>query len=115
MTAIVSATSEMVREFYGNDIAKSARMLAAIEDGRVIGILGMFPQGSRNVIFMDLTARLRAQPRVIFRAWTMVLRWIEQSRMPVHTMCDETIEAAERFLVHFGFRRVYQGVFVWTG
>ena len=113
MIRIVPATAEMVRVYRGEDMPRSARVLAAVDDDRVLGIGGIYPDTARQVAFMDISDELRAHPRVLIRASRLVMQWVRDAKMPTHALCDEEIKRAAEFLEYLGFRRLYRGVFAW--
>lgn len=112
--AIVPATPELVRKFYGSDLRRSGKAIAAVEGDRVLGILGVYPEPGRQVVFMDLTEELKRHPRVLVKGSKTFMRWAREARMPTHALCDDTIEAAARFLEHYGFRHIHKGVYAWA-
>ena len=112
MIAIVPGTAEHVR-MMGNELPRSARVLAAVDGERVLGIAGLYPDGCRRVAFMHITDELRRHPRVLVRAGRQFIGWMKASASPVHALCDEEITSAARYLEHLGFRRLYKGVFAW--
>lgn len=113
MIKVVPATYDMVRSFYGHGLAHSMRALAAVRGEEVLGVVGVYPEHGRQVIFMDVKDELRSHPMAFARGSKVVMRWLRESRMPTHAMCDETIEAAERFLERLGFRRIHKQLFEW--
>ncbi len=112
MIEIVPATPEIVRSF-GMDTMRSARMLAVIDTGLVLGIAGLYPDGNRQVAFMELSSELKRHPRAIVRAGRIFMKWVRESRLPVHALCDEEIAHAASHLEHWGFRRIYKGIYAW--
>lgn len=114
MIELVPATGEMLRVFYPDGLRQSVRALAAVRDGEVLGIVGVYPADGRQAVFMEVKDELRKHPRVFIRGARIVMQWIRNARMPTHAMCDQSIEAAERFLVHYGFRHLHKGLYEWA-
>lgn len=91
----------------------SARVVSVVEGDRVLGIAGVYPDGNRQVVFSTISEELKQHPKIVIKAARMVMKWIKESKMPTHALCDEEIPKAEEFLMHWGFRRIHKGVFSW--
>lgn len=113
MTEIVTATAEILERFYGDAPARTVRAIAAVRDDRVIGVAGVYADGSRLVMFSQLTDELRRDRRSIVRGIRRLTELARARRMPVHAVADAAIEGSERLLEHIGFQRVSPEVFVW--
>lgn len=115
MIEIKTATPELIRQYYGHDLPHSMRSLVAVRDEEVIGVIGLYPENGQQVVFMDLNDELRKHPRALIKGGAIFMRWVRAAKMPTCARCDDTIPAAKRFLEHFGFKHLNNGVFVWTG
>lgn len=113
MIRIVPATQEMFRKFTGRELERSAYLIAAVDGEKILGVCGMRPEVElgRNIVWMDISDELRKNPRALIHAGRMIMAKIHRSKMPTHVVCDESIAAAQIFLEHWGFRRLYKGVF----
>ena len=110
---IVDATSAHLAAFYGGAPAVTCRAWAVLDGEQVLGVCGYFKHGIGNMVFTEMKPELRRHPRVMVSAGWRVLRHLAQLGKPVYAKCDQRIEAAERFLQHFGFARQPNGVFTW--
>ena len=109
---IVDATAAHLRAFYP-DQPKTCRAWSVVDGERLVGICGFFREGAGNVIFTDISAELRRHPRQIMRAARLVLIEVKRKRLPVFAICDASVEASDRFLRHFGFSPLQNGIFQW--
>ena len=55
MTVIVHATAELLKRFYGESPKRTQKAVAAVKDGKVIGVAGVYVDDERQVMFADLT------------------------------------------------------------
>lgn len=109
---IVPATKEMLATI--GEVRPSVKALAVVEDGKVLGIVGVYPD--RNGVqwmFMSLTEEIKQKPRSIIEGWKKARQWIDSTTMPTRAFCDDSIQSAEQFLLHFGFVELEGRVFEW--
>lgn len=109
---IVDATAAHLRTFYPAQ-PKTCRAWAVLDGELVIGICGFYRGSAGNMIFTDISSELRRHPRQIVAAALLVLGELKRRRLPVFAVCDFSVEASQRFLRHFGFSPVQNGVFQW--
>ena len=113
---IIPATEEMMRQLYP-EITTSVKAIVAEENGKVFGVVGVCPdkQSGQQWMFMSLTEEIKKRPRILIQAWRKVSVWVKNSPLPTRALCDESIEAADRYLLHFGFKPLTNGVYEWVG
>ena len=114
MINLEPATHETMLAIFG-EVKQSSRAIVAIQDGEIIGGVGVRidKYSGQQWMFMKLTDELIKNPKVIIRAWKIVKKWIELSPLPTRVFCDTSVENAEVFLLHFGFKELDKGVFEW--
>lgn len=96
-----------------NKLSRSARVISIVDGEKVLGFAGLYPDKSRQIAFMEISDELRNHPRLIVKASRIFMRWVRESKLPTHALCDEEIKRAAEFLEHFGFKRIYKEVFSW--
>lgn len=111
---IVPATREMIAEHYGDVPGRTMRAIAAVKDGRVIGVAGACLLPAGQMVFGEFTDELKAHPRAMLKGWKVLRALLDQSGLPAYTLCDRTFEAAERFLRHLGFEKYAGEIYVWA-
>jgi len=98
---IIPATKEQIKEFCTVD--KSVQAIAAVENGKVYGIAGVYICGNSQTVFTSLTEELKTRPRELIKAWAVLFAIINSRKLPTFAECDFAIPKAEKFLLHFGF------------
>ena len=106
---LVPATKDMVLALY-DDIPKSFRGVAAVEDGKVYGIAGIVNQENCQFVFFKSTEELRKHPRIILKGWKQILKMATGT---LRCECDKNLESAHRFLTHLGFAPITKEVYEW--
>jgi hypothetical protein len=104
---IIPTTMEHYRTMAGTP-PTSSRSLTLLEDGVPLGIGGSYHAGKHVVCFMHLSDEIKDRPRLLIKLGRAM-----RDRLPyktVYSVCDENIEAAERFLIHFGFEPIGGGI-----
>lgn len=98
---IVPLTREILKASRWDRPDKTVRGLALIDDeGKVRGVAGGVRVSGSYVVFMDVDDEIRNMPL------TMVRLGKALQKLPhkfVYAHCDPNIEAAGRYLEHFGF------------
>lgn len=110
---IVPATREILERYYGRPMPKSARAIAAIDGDRILGVAGVVLDEARLIAFVHFSEELKRNRRVIVRGGR-ILQQMMRRGVPVHAEADSELESADRFLRHYGFRRVEGQVYAWT-
>ena len=117
MPEIRPATAEMIKAL-NRDVPRTVRAIAAVEDGKVLGITGFYPQEGHLVMFADIAAEARAEisrhKRTLVRCAWKVMGMAMQRRMPIVANADPDIEGADRLLLHLGFEP-RNGSYQWLG
>ena len=118
MTEIVPATAEMIRALH-KELPRTVRAIAAVEDGRVLGIGGLYPQDGYLVLFGAVAPETRAEmcrhKRTLLRVVWAVLGMAIKRRTPVLAMADPDIDGSERLLLHLGFIPQDNASYQWPG
>lgn len=106
MIELIPATADILARFYGKPVTRSMRAIAAVRDGDVLGVAGVFVDESRQVVFSSISEELKAHPRLIVRAYRIVLAMARESALQAHAVCDPAETTARHFLEHIGFQKV---------
>jgi hypothetical protein len=103
---IVPATAEDVTPFFSGAPPYRMRAFAGKRGDTVLGVGGLYflPDGARAA-FLVVSDEGRKYPKEIYKAAKGFLAFLkEQNILQVFAVADPAIEAAERFLLHFGFQ-----------
>lgn len=113
MIQLLPASRETYMEIMQEAPSVSFKAIVAVEDGEVLGIVGIRPDvySGHQWMFMQLTERIKKEPRALIKAGRIVRKWVRDSRVPTRALCDDTIPHAEDFLKHFGFVEIGNRVF----
>jgi hypothetical protein len=104
----------------GVPMGRTTRSFAVRRDGVVLGVLGIYPQARRWIMFMKMQPGVCGpdQPLGVKRAFLKVLahllRIAKSRNMPVHAIADPAVKNSEVPLRHAGFRHVEGNLFEWT-
>ena len=109
---IIKATADMIAEYYGHPMKRSAVVYAAIEDDVVHGLGGWYTDEARKVIFTDMDDEVRAHPKLLFKTCKMVIEEAMHRGVPLHSSPDLNIEASVRFLERLGFEQITKEVWL---
>lgn len=110
---IIPATAELLRDFYGEDVARTVRAVVAMQDGKMVGVGGYYVDGQRAVIFSDLSEYGMTKKKAIVKATRATLDMVQSAGL-VGTAIRQTEESAT-YLEHFGFIEYTPGVYEWHG
>ena len=114
------ATVEDVRPFYATMPSHRLWAWVAKKDGTPIGVGGIyFLDDGTRVGFIELTEEGEKHPRDLVKATRKFLKMLRDEGIPkIIAVPDPGIEAATRFMKHFGFQVVgeFQShmIYVWT-
>ena len=112
--AIVPATRELLERYYGHSQSRSVRALAVVLDGEPICIGGTCRDGARVIAFAEIKPVMRERYRKTgLLLAKRVMAMIRETGVPVFTITDCNVEAAERFLEHLGFTKRAEGIYTW--
>ncbi len=111
---IVAATAEMIAAMDGTLPARTTRCIAAVENGRVLGICGVYTQKQSLVMFASLTDELKRNKRAIIRGIQRIMRIAGDSAVPVYAMAQSDVPGSGRLLRHMGFEQVEGDLYRWA-
>jgi len=95
-------TSRLAEEYWGSMPPLTVRGIAAIQDGRVIGLAGVCLMGTFWMVFSDTDDVFWKDKRAVVRAVRAIRKLIENLTLPVYAMVQEDKEKAEEFIEHVG-------------
>ena len=104
----------------GMPLTRTTRSFAVRQDGQVLGVIGIYPQARRWILFfrMEKGHAGPEQPLGVKRAFLKVLahllRIAKSRHMPVHAVADPNIPNSVVPLEHAGFKRIEGDLFEWT-
>ena len=113
MVEVIPATQAHLEAFYGKALSRSVYAIAGIEDGKVIGLAGVYREPYRFVMFSEITPELKRRPKAIIKGFRMLQDVVRRRDIPVHAQPDAAEPGAVRFLEHLGFNEFVQGVYEW--
>lgn len=110
---IVPATLDIVQPFFGGLPPHRLRAYAGKLGDTTVGVGGLYYlSDDTRVGFLILTEEGRKFPRAVVRATRQFLSLLIKEGVPsIRAVADPEIDAAPRFLLHFGFKplEVFQG------
>jgi hypothetical protein len=112
-TELVPATAEQLQAFRGQELERSVRAVAAVRDGQVLGVAGIYPGQAGWVMFAELSDDVRRDKRLVIRGYRAVQDLARRRPMPVVAIADPEIPGSDILLEHMGFQRVAPEVFLW--
>ena len=102
MVELRTATQADVEQYFGKKPDFSLRGVVAVEDGKTIGVGGVYRAGAQIMVFVDMKDEMRKYPKLIVKAGKLVLPYINRYTVVMAYVKPEQ-EAAMRFAKHFGF------------
>ena len=111
---IIKATSELLKQFYGEPMKRSCTAYAAVDGDEVFGVVGYYTDSHHRVLFSEMRDEMRDYPILMFKTGKMVVREAYDPRLPLHAVADKNIEASERFMGRLGFVPVTKEVWLWV-
>lgn len=110
MTEIRPATVEdFVR--LGSRVPKTARAFAAADGGDVLGIGGVYRDGTSLVLFGELTDKIRSDKRAFVRLIRAVKTLLDGRA--AYSLADPEIDGSDVLLRHIGFEPFEGRVYRW--
>jgi len=97
------ATAADAREFYGQEPTNTFRGIAAIVDGKVIGIGGLFYDNNRVIAFSDMKPEMRQRRKDMARACRMIVGMAKKTKRNVYAVAQEDEPTAAALLKKLGF------------
>lgn len=115
---IREATAQDAIDFYdGKPPSNSFHGFVAVQEGRVIGIAGVYYDGPVQVAFSDMKEEMKKYKKDIIRGTRLVMQMIEKRGLTVYAECAEG--RAANFVRRVGFKEIKtvddKKVMVWTG
>ena len=92
--------------------AKTVRAYAAVRDGEVLGVGGVYREGVSQVLFSEFTDAIRKDKRSLVRLLRSMATLMKGT---VYSYADEAIAGSEVLLEHMGFERYEGRVYQWHG
>ena len=102
---IVPITGDLIREFYGEGKSPTIRGIAALQDGQVIGIAGIFRMEFGWMLFSDMKPECLQDKRAMVRGVRALQKLIETVRLPVYAKADENAPGADTLIEHVGVHK----------
>lgn len=97
------ATAQDALEFYGKPPCNSFRGIVAVEDGKVIGIGGLFYEGKNLVAFSDMKPEMRKHRKDMARSCRMLIDMVREAKRPVYAVADPNEPTSPYLLAKLGF------------
>ncbi len=110
MINIEPATKEILECFYGKQ-KRSVFAISAIENGKVVGVAGLYIDTSRFVMFSDLGNEVICNKRLIIKGMRKLKEFAKKKRLPIHAI--GILPTADSFLKHMGFVEITKGLYQW--
>lgn len=117
MVEIRPATQKDAEAFYGKQPIKSMRAYVAVEDGKPIGIGGVFRDKNTFVAFSEMKPEMRKYPKDIVRGYRVIFEIIKRYNV-VYAIANKQENNARKLITKLGFtlaeiNGVGEEVYVW--
>src|SRR5258708_2663735 len=106
---IVMASKENFDEL-GEVVKRGGRAIAAILDGKTVGVAGYYLDKGRVVVYSTITPALRLHKRTIIRGAMIIIGMVDRIGIPAQALAAD-VDGAERLLEHIGFERLDGAVY----
>jgi len=110
----------MLTAFYGKTPEVSQKAVAAVRDGEVLGVAGIYRYKTRSILFSTIRPDVlenmdRFDYRKAFvKCMYKTLEYARQSRLPVISIANPDIPGACKLLERVGLTKINEGVYEWT-
>ena len=111
--AIVPATPELLREFYGHEPGRSMRAFVGMLDGKPVACFGVYYCDDKLVLFSDIRDEARPFKKSLVQGAFKVRDLMKELNAPVYAVAG-CVDGAVRLLERMGFQRE-SDMFVWRG
>lgn len=101
---LVMASKEHFDEL-GETLKHGGRAIAAILDGKTIGVAGYYLDKGRVVVYSTITPALRLHKRTIIRGAMIIVGMVDRIGIPAQALAAD-VHGSERLLEHVGFERL---------
>lgn len=116
MITIVPATDAMVRMRLKDRPQASIRAVAAVDGDQVLGVGGVYVDGTRLWLFANVDKSAWQDRRAVVKAYRAVLAFGRGLHMPIHAIPEEGNPQAVALLEHMGFKPIRPApVYEWRG
>jgi len=95
----------------GEVVKHSGRAIAAVLDGRTIGVAGYYLDKGRVVLYSTITHELRAHRRTIVQGARIIMGMALNVEAPAAALAEPETAGSETLLKHFGFEPVERDVY----
>lgn len=95
----------------GETLKRGGRAIAAILDGKTIGVAGYYLERGRVIVFSTITPELRLHRRTIIRGAWIVMGMAGRIKAPAHALADAEAKGSDTLLEHFGFEKIEGGIY----
>lgn len=111
MIDLVPATPELLAAKDGLRGLPCLRAICGVEDGRLVGIAGTYLRADGLIAFVEVEPWVWNHKRVVVRAARKFFEWARSTRLPVHAMASNEFPKSRQFLVHYGFKLLFDNVY----
>ncbi len=87
------------------------RAIAAILDGKTVGIAGYYLDKGRVVVYSKITPTLRLHKRTIIRGAMIIAGMVDKVQAPALALAENGTQGSEALLEHIGFERLDGSVY----
>lgn len=112
MIEIVPATNELVQAYYGKPAPWTLQGYVALENGKPIGLAGLYREGPHLVAFSDIRDEMRIHKWQMLEGVRLVKRMMRRVNRPVFAKINPREESAPGLLARLGFRPLHDDVLV---
>lgn len=123
MPEIVPATAELVRQVTDKPMPRTLRALAVVEDEKVLGVTGFYPENGHLVWVGHMTDEARAEMNrdkftyyklALVQCAKQIMAMAAERRLPVYAHADPDIQGSDTLLKHLGFTHAFGGIYNWS-
>ena len=97
------ATAQDAYDFYGGTPPFSFKGVAAIKDGKVVGLGGIYREGNYLVAFTDMKDEMRESKKDVAKGCRMIHNLIIKEKRAVYAVANNDEPTAAALLVKLGF------------
>lgn len=109
---IINPDRAILERFKSIRLVKTIRAVAAVRGEEVLGVAGLYCDGTWTRMFSALTDDLRRDRRGLVKISRAVME-LARPRAPVYADADPEIEGSRKLLEHLGFKPVRGNLYVW--
>lgn len=113
MRGIVPLTEQIIHDFLGEAPPRTVRGVAAVKDGKVVGIGGFYRFDTRYILFSDMTDELRADKRLLALAIRQLNAIRQELKLPIQSIEETEFAGSDTLMKHMGLTKIEQTEHVW--